>query len=57
MTKDEHQDQLRWQKEMLDTGPKIYENGFAKLDQRELEIANTVFRHWSQQNYVRMAEK
>lgn len=63
--KEEYEEQLKKQKEvfesqMKDMGkpiPKIYENGFAKLDPRELEIANTVFRHWSQQNYVRMAEK
>lgn len=63
--KEEFEEQLKKQKEafesqMKDMGtpiPKIYENGFAKLDERELEIANNVFRHWSQQNYVRMAEK
>lgn len=50
-TKDEYEGQLNRQ------NPKIYENGFAELDPRELEIARSVFRHWSQQNYVRMAEK
>ncbi|PYH90462.1 kinesin family protein [Aspergillus ellipticus CBS 707.79] len=63
--KEEFEEQLKKQKEafeshMKDLGqpvPKIYENGFAKLDAQELEIANTVYRHWSQQNYVRMAEK
>lgn len=36
----------------------IYEhNGFARLQPHELEIAQAVYRHWSQQNYVRMAEK
>jgi hypothetical protein len=28
-----------------------------KLDERELEIARSVYGHWSQRNYVRMAEK
>lgn len=63
--KEEFEEQLKKQKEafeshMKDLGqpvPRIYENGFAKLDDRELEVARTVFRHWSQQNYVRMAEK
>ncbi|GKZ54047.1 kinesin-like protein Klp8 [Aspergillus niger] len=63
--KEEFEEQLKKQKEafeshMKDLGqpvPKIYENGFAKLDDRELEVAKTVYRHWSQQNYVRMAEK
>ncbi|PWY71828.1 kinesin-domain-containing protein [Aspergillus sclerotioniger CBS 115572] len=63
--KEEFEEQLKKQKEafeshMKDLGqpvPKIYENGFAKLDARELEVASTVYRHWSQQNYVRMAEK
>lgn len=63
--KEEFEEQLKQQKEnfenqMRDMGkpiPKIYENGFAKLDPRELEIAQSVFRHWSQRNYVRMAEK
>ncbi|KAH8429714.1 kinesin-3 motor protein uncA [Aspergillus melleus] len=62
--KEEFEEQLRKQKEefeshMKDMGqpvPKIYENGFEKLDQREIEIAHSVFRHWTQQNYVRMAE-
>ncbi|KAJ5274097.1 hypothetical protein N7478_009222 [Penicillium angulare] len=64
--KDKYEKQLRQQKEefetqMRDMGKPIphhlYENGFAKLDERELEIAQSVFRHWSQRNYVRMAEK
>jgi kinesin family protein 1 len=64
-TKEEYEEQLRKQKEafenhMKEMGqpvPRIYENGFAKLDEREIRIATSVFRHWSQQNYVRMAEK
>ncbi|KAF7118250.1 hypothetical protein CNMCM5793_007656 [Aspergillus hiratsukae] len=64
-TKEEYEEQLRKQKEafenhMKEMGqpvPRIYENGFAKLDEREIQIATSVFRHWSQQNYVRMAEK
>ncbi|PYI28714.1 kinesin family protein [Aspergillus indologenus CBS 114.80] len=63
--KEEFEEQLRKQKEafeshMKDLGqpvPKVYENGFAKLDARELEVARSVYRHWSQQSYVRMAEK
>ncbi|KAJ5630222.1 uncharacterized protein N7484_010322 [Penicillium longicatenatum] len=63
--KEDYEEQLRVQKEefetqMRDMGkpiPQIYENGFAKLDEREIEIARFVFRHWSQRNYVRMAEK
>ncbi|PLB38903.1 kinesin-3 motor protein uncA [Aspergillus candidus] len=63
-TKEEYERQLRRQKQafeshMKDMGqpiPRIYENGFAELDPREIEIASTIFRHWSQQNYVRMAE-
>ncbi|BAE60207.1 unnamed protein product [Aspergillus oryzae RIB40] len=63
--KEEFEEQLRKQKEVFESHikdmgqplPKIYENGFAKLDTRELEIARSVFLHWSQQNYVRMAEK
>ncbi|KKK19009.1 hypothetical protein P175DRAFT_0438927 [Aspergillus ochraceoroseus IBT 24754] len=63
--KEEYEEQLRKQKEvfeshMKDIGqpvPMIYENGFPKLDSKELEIARSVFGHWSQQNYVRMAEK
>ncbi|KNG83056.1 kinesin family protein [Aspergillus nomiae NRRL 13137] len=63
--KEEFEEQLRKQKEVFESHikdmgqplPKIYENGFAKLDPRELEIARNVFLHWSQQNYVRMAEK
>ncbi|KAF9886563.1 kinesin-like protein Klp8 [Aspergillus nanangensis] len=63
--KEEYEQQLKKQQElfeshMKDMGqpvPKIYENGFAKLDPREIEVATSVFRHWSQQNYVRMAEK
>ncbi|XHG03631.1 hypothetical protein AWENTII_006933 [Aspergillus wentii] len=63
--KEEYEQQLKKQKEAFETQmkdlgqpiPKIFENGFAKLDPRELEIATSVYRHWSQQNYVRMAEK
>ncbi|KAL4874063.1 hypothetical protein BDV12DRAFT_1686 [Aspergillus spectabilis] len=64
-TKVEYEEQLRKQKETFETHmkelgqpiPRIYENGYPKLDVGELEIARSVFRHWSQQNYVRMAEK
>lgn len=63
--KEEFEEQLKQQKEdfetqMRDMGkpiPQIYENGFAKLNERELEIAQAIFQHWSQRNYVRMAEK
>ncbi|CEL04500.1 Putative Kinesin family protein [Aspergillus calidoustus] len=63
--RDEYEEQLRKQKETFESHmkelgqpiPRIYENGFPKLDPKELEIARSVFRHWSQQNYVRMAEK
>ncbi|KAJ0413055.1 hypothetical protein BJY00DRAFT_297464, partial [Aspergillus carlsbadensis] len=65
--RDEYEEQLRKQKETFESHmkelgqpiiPRIaYENGFPKLDLKELEIARSVFRHWSQQNYVRMAEK
>lgn len=63
--RDEYDEQLKKQKEafenhMKEIGhpmPRIIENGFPKLDPRELEIALSVFQHWSQQNYVRMAEK
>ncbi|KAJ5966808.1 hypothetical protein N7501_003056 [Penicillium viridicatum] len=63
--KEEFEEQLRKQKETFETHirdmgkpiPQIFENGFAKLDERELEIARSVYRHWSQRNYVRMAEK
>ncbi|THC93199.1 hypothetical protein EYZ11_007326 [Aspergillus tanneri] len=62
--KEEFEEQLRKQKEEFEShmkdlrqpAPKIYENGFPKLEPREIEIANLVFRHWTQQNYVRMAE-
>lgn len=58
------EEQLRTQKEqyecrMMEVGKpvsKIYENGFAKLEPQEIEIAKFVFQHWSRQNYVRMAE-
>ncbi|OKL58712.1 hypothetical protein UA08_06040 [Talaromyces atroroseus] len=43
-------------KEMGHPVPKIYENGFAKLEPEEIEVAKTVVRHWSKRNYVRMAE-
>ncbi|KAJ5511276.1 Kinesin protein 1B [Penicillium expansum] len=63
--KEEFEEQLRKQKETFETHirdmgkpvPQIFENGFAKLDERELEIARSVYKHWSQRNYVRMAEK
>ncbi|KAJ5475177.1 hypothetical protein N7539_008243 [Penicillium diatomitis] len=63
--KEEFEEQLRLQKEnfeiqMRDMGkpiPQILENGFPKLDEHELEIARSVFNHWSQRNFVRMAEK
>ncbi|BCR87335.1 kinesin-3 motor protein uncA [Aspergillus chevalieri] len=64
--KEEYEEQLKKQKEifesqMKDLGkpvpPKIYENGFAKLEPEEIETARAVYHHWSQQNYVRMAEK
>ncbi|KAL6231257.1 hypothetical protein BDW75DRAFT_220620 [Aspergillus navahoensis] len=63
--KEEYEEQLRKQKEAFETHmkelghpmPRIYENGYPKLSPRELEVARSVFRHWSQQNYVRMAEK
>lgn len=62
--KEEFEEQLRKQKEefethMKDMGqpvPKIYENGFEKLSPKDIEVAISVFRHWTQQNYVRMAE-
>jgi kinesin family member 1 len=43
-------------KEMGHPVPRIYENGFEKLDPREIEVAKSVVRHWSKRNYVRMAE-
>ncbi|KAL2799996.1 hypothetical protein BJX66DRAFT_211065 [Aspergillus keveii] len=63
--RDNYEEQLRKQKESFESHmkeigqpiPRIYENGFPKLDPKELEIARSVLRHWSQQNYVRMAEK
>ncbi|KAL3474835.1 hypothetical protein BJX99DRAFT_260092 [Aspergillus californicus] len=63
--RDEYEEQLKKQKETFESHmkelgqpiPLILENGFPKLDPRELEVARLVFRHWSQQNYVRMAEK
>lgn len=62
--KEEFEEQLRRQKENFETQMReagkpittIYENGYAKLTEEELEIARVVFRHWSQRNYVRMAE-
>ncbi|KAL1980478.1 hypothetical protein VTN96DRAFT_4034 [Rasamsonia emersonii] len=62
--KAEFEEQLRKQKEEFESHikemgqpvPKIYENGFARLEPREIEIAKSVFSHWSQRNYVRMAE-
>ncbi|KAL5357371.1 hypothetical protein BJX96DRAFT_11450 [Aspergillus floccosus] len=64
-TKQEYEAQLKKQKELFESHmkdmsqpvPRIYENGFAKLDSREIEVARSVYRHWSQQNYVRMTEK
>ncbi|KAL4984258.1 hypothetical protein BDW68DRAFT_193737 [Aspergillus falconensis] len=63
--KEEFEEQLRKQKEAFETHmkelghpmPRIYENGYPKLSPRELEVARSIFQHWSQQNYVRMAEK
>ncbi|KAL4980920.1 hypothetical protein BDW66DRAFT_146697 [Aspergillus desertorum] len=63
--KEEYEEQLRKQKEAFETHmkelghpmPRIYENGYPKLSPRELDVARSVFRHWSQQNYVRMAER
>ena len=65
VAKEEYEEQLRKQKEAFETHmkalghpvPRIYENGYPKLSPRELDVARSVFRHWSQQNYVRMAEK
>ncbi|KAJ5818863.1 hypothetical protein N7474_004454 [Penicillium riverlandense] len=63
--KEEFEEQLKKQQEvfesqMRDMGkpiPQIHENGFSMLNPREIEIAKSVFRHWSQRNYVRMAER
>ncbi|CAG7928992.1 unnamed protein product [Penicillium olsonii] len=63
--KEEFEEQLRQQKESFESHirdmgkpvPQIFENGFAKLDEREIEIARAVYSHWSSRNYVRMAEK
>ncbi|RDW74592.1 kinesin-3 motor protein uncA [Aspergillus mulundensis] len=63
--KEEYEEQLRKQKEAFESHmkelgqpmPQIYENGYPKLSPKELEVARSVFQHWSQQNYVRMAEK
>ncbi|KAJ5781244.1 hypothetical protein N7457_006404 [Penicillium paradoxum] len=63
--KEEFEEQLRKQKESFESHirdmgkpvPQIFENGFARLDEHELEIARSVYTHWSQRNYVRMAEK
>lgn len=62
--KQEFEAQLQKQKETYESHikeigqpvPKIYENGCARLEPREVEIARSVYRHWSQRNYVRMAE-
>ena len=62
--KEEYEERLKKQKEtfesqMKDLGQPIIktpEEGFSKLSPKELEIASSVFRHWSQHNYVRMAE-
>ncbi|KAJ5085178.1 hypothetical protein N7532_009949 [Penicillium argentinense] len=64
-TKEQYEEQLRQQQEnfqsqMRDMGhavPQILDSGFSKLDEREIAIAQSVYRHWSQRNYVRMAEK
>ncbi|KAJ9271641.1 hypothetical protein DTO212C5_2433 [Paecilomyces variotii] len=64
IAKEEFQQELEKQKaafesqikEMGQPIPKIYENGFARLEPEEIEIAKSVFRHWSQRNYVRIAE-
>lgn len=63
--KEDFEEQLRRQKETFETQmrdlgqpiPRIYENGFSQLSEHELEVARSVFRHWSQRNYVRIAEK
>ncbi|OXV08630.1 hypothetical protein Egran_03607 [Elaphomyces granulatus] len=60
----EFEQQLKRQKEEFESQiiglsqrtPKVYENGFTKLESREVEIAKCVYGHWSQRNYVRMAE-
>ncbi|KAI9367836.1 hypothetical protein BJX61DRAFT_266945 [Aspergillus egyptiacus] len=65
VAKNEYEEQLRKQKETFESHmkelgqpvPVIYENGYPRLGPRELEVARSVFQHWSQQNYVRMAEK
>lgn len=62
--KEEFQQQLQKQKEEFESQikemskpiPKIYENGFARLEPEEIELAKSVFQRWSQRNYVRMAE-
>ncbi|OJJ46172.1 hypothetical protein ASPZODRAFT_67303 [Penicilliopsis zonata CBS 506.65] len=62
--KAEFEQQLQKQKEVFELQmkemgkpvPRIYENGFARLEPHEIELARSVFRHWSQRNYVRMAE-
>lgn len=63
--KEEFQSHLEKQKEafesqMKDLGkpipPTIYENGFSKLDEKEIAVARSVLSHWQQRNYVRMAE-
>jgi kinesin family protein 1 len=62
--KAEFEEQLKKQKEQYETHikemghpvPKIYANGFAKLEPQEIEVAKTVIDHWSKRNYVRMAE-
>ena len=62
--KEEFQSHLQKQKEtfesqMKDMGkplPSIYENGFSKLEPKEIVVARSVLGHWQQRNYVRMAE-
>ncbi|KAH8692071.1 kinesin family protein [Talaromyces proteolyticus] len=62
--KAEFEQQLKIQKEQYEAHikemghpvPKILENGFAKLEPQEIEVAKSVVNHWSKRNYVRMAE-
>ncbi|KAK2802400.1 hypothetical protein FQN50_007398 [Emmonsiellopsis sp. PD_5] len=63
--KEEFQQQLKKQKEAFESQIKdmahaspqrIYESGFTQLEPEEIPVAKTVFLHWQQRNYVRMAE-
>ncbi|KAK2748461.1 kinesin-like protein Klp8 [Onygenales sp. PD_40] len=63
--KEEFQQQLKEQKEAFESQIKdmahaspqrIYESGFTQLEPEEIPVAKTVFLHWQQRNYVRMAE-